>query len=175
MLKQIHAITMVIALIGMVVAGVPLAHATNEIAPIPGSKRYNAGFSTGYLGLPLKGHHTQEYLTGYINGTSLYQFNRGQVFANNALPPESKNPDYLSGYQQGLTMRGNGTSFHTLPAHTDDNYKHFFVGYRDGAIQMDHDWNAKLQSLDHTCPSGHTEEYCAGYKAGYSDENALFS
>lgn len=39
------------------------AYATNELAPDPSkSVAYNAGFSAGYLGLPLKGHHTQQYL-----------------------------------------------------------------------------------------------------------------
>ena len=38
------------------------------VAPQP-DKTLDAGFAAAYLGLPQKGHHTQEYINGYINGT----------------------------------------------------------------------------------------------------------
>ena len=65
------------------------------------SERYNQGFSQGYRGFPLKGHHTNDFILGYLNGSSSYQINRGEAEAYNNLPATSKNPDYLSGYQQG--------------------------------------------------------------------------
>ena len=75
------------------------ASATNELAPDPSkSVAYNAGFSAGYLGLPLKGHHTQQYLLGYTNGT-LYESNRGGVSGYNGLP---KDKDAL--YEKGNTL-----------------------------------------------------------------------
>ena len=39
---------------------------------------YNSGFAQGYLGLPLKGHHTLEFLTAYKNGTGLYWLHHGE-------------------------------------------------------------------------------------------------
>jgi tetratricopeptide (TPR) repeat protein len=72
----------------------------NELVPIPGkSAAYNAGFSQGYIGVPLKGHHTQQYLLGYTNGTSLYESNRGGVFSYNGLP---KDKDAL--YEKGTDL-----------------------------------------------------------------------
>ena len=55
--------------------------------------------------MPLKGHHTQEYLAGYRNGTSDIQFNRGAVDGWNKIPTASKNPDYLDEYSQGQGLR----------------------------------------------------------------------
>ena len=39
---------------------------------------------------------------------------------NNGLSAESKNPDYLSGSQQGVAQRDSGTVSHILPIQTDD-------------------------------------------------------
>jgi hypothetical protein len=62
----------------------------------------------------------------------------GGLVYERGLSAESKNPD---GYQQGVAQRDSGTVSHTLPIQTEDNYKNFLIGYHDGAIQMDHDWN----------------------------------
>jgi hypothetical protein len=35
------------------------------------SWRYNAGYLQGVSGVQLKGTHTQEFMSGYINGTTL--------------------------------------------------------------------------------------------------------
>jgi hypothetical protein len=44
------------------------------VAPQPDKTlRFDAGFAAAYLGLPLKGHHTQEYIIGYMNGTASYE------------------------------------------------------------------------------------------------------
>ena len=56
----------------------PTAYIFGEtLAPIPGeSAAYNSGFDAAYLELPFKGHHTQDYLDGYINGTKGLQDNK---------------------------------------------------------------------------------------------------
>ena len=60
--------------------------ATNELVPFGDkSAAYNAGFSQGFLGTPFKGHHTQDFIYGYKNGTRSYQFNLGSVMAYNGL------------------------------------------------------------------------------------------
>jgi hypothetical protein len=42
----------------------------NELAPDPDqSAAYNAGFSQGYMGIPFQGHHTEQFILGYINGS----------------------------------------------------------------------------------------------------------
>ena len=123
-----------------------IAHGENELAPDPNkSWRYNGGFSQGYIGLPLKGHHTQEYLLGYRNGTALYWFNRGDTEGYYNLHPTSKNPDYLQGWQQGNATRADvrfDKNFEPFPTHTDDNYKNYYIGVHDGAVAADNDNNA---------------------------------
>ena len=61
---------------------------------------------TSKQGLPLKGHHTQQYLLGYINGTSLYESNRGGVSGYNGLP---KDKDTLYEKGNNLFKLGNYT------------------------------------------------------------------
>jgi hypothetical protein len=52
----------------------------NELAPIPGqSSAHNAGFSQGYLGVPFKGGHTEQFILGYINGSQGIQDNKAEV------------------------------------------------------------------------------------------------
>lgn len=69
----------------MIVTPTAVAHGENKLAPDPNkSAPYNTGFSQGYVGIPLKGHHTHNFLAGYINGTALYWFNRGDTEGYNA-------------------------------------------------------------------------------------------
>jgi hypothetical protein len=42
------------------------------------SWRYNAGFEQGFLAIPFKGHHTADFVIGYINGTSTFNMNRSE-------------------------------------------------------------------------------------------------
>jgi hypothetical protein len=104
---------------------------------------------------------------------SKYQINRGEVEGYNNLSPTSKNPNYISGFQQGLAYRNatwTNISNNTLPVHTDDNYKNFYIGYQDSQVQEDHDYATNHLHFD-SCPSAHTQEYCFGWKAGYNQEN----
>jgi tetratricopeptide (TPR) repeat protein len=137
------------------------------------SAAYNAGFTQGYEGIPLKHHHTHDFLTGYKNGISSYLFNRGEVEVENGMSPTSKNPDYIQGFQQGKAILADGGSIeHTLPMHTADNYTDFYIGYHNGAAAADSD-NSKDNLGYHGCPSGHTKEFCDGYSAGYGEQGYL--
>jgi hypothetical protein len=138
MVKIVYIAPLVIALVGIFCHQV--AYGENELGPDPSkSAAYNAGYSAGYLGLPLKGHHTNDFILGYVNGSSSYQVNRGEVEGYNSIRAASKNPDYISGYQQGVAERKAAFTKPTLPTHTDDSYKNFYIGYQDGQIQEDHD------------------------------------
>ncbi|MGC2572456.1 MAG: hypothetical protein WA364_13175, partial [Candidatus Nitrosopolaris sp.] len=65
---------------------------------------------------------------------------RGMVFGYNKIPYtslEKKNSDFMDGYNQGLEERNDiGFTNATIPAHTDDNYRSYFVGYHDGTEYM---------------------------------------
>src|SRR5215469_4058338 len=43
------------------------------------SRKYNAGWVAGFLGQPFKGHHKQDYIIGFINGTCTYKLNRSEA------------------------------------------------------------------------------------------------
>jgi hypothetical protein len=105
---------------------------------------------------------------------SWYQVNRGEVEGYNGIPATSKNPDYISGYQQGVAYR-NATFTDrgpTIPAESTDNYKQFYIVYHDGQIREDLDY-AHNSLHFHSCPLVTTkgQEYCAGFTAGYDEEN----
>jgi hypothetical protein len=79
-----------------------------ELAPLRGySDQYNQGFSDGYIGTPLIGDHTHDYLTGYKNGTSSFQFNKGFAEGYSRIPLSHgyKTSDYLDGYKFGIKNR----------------------------------------------------------------------
>jgi hypothetical protein len=52
---------------------------------------YDTGYLQGVQGVELKGNHTQEFLAGYINGTQLFQRNKGYAEGYNHLPMSSGN------------------------------------------------------------------------------------
>jgi hypothetical protein len=88
----------------------------------------------------------------------------------------NKASELLSYYNQGKYFRnlfkcGNIKSLGTLPTHTNDNYIHFYIGYSDGASKIDHNYGKDYS----TCPSGHTQEYCMGYKFGYNNDDMVLS
>jgi hypothetical protein len=60
----------------------------------------------------------------------------------------------------------------TTITHTDDNYMHYYIGVHDGALAAH---SSYVDGAHSACPSGHTQEYCMGYKAGYSDEGYLLN
>jgi hypothetical protein len=138
------------------------------------SMPYNAGFAQGYLGLALEGSHTQQFLSGYKNGTNERVFNHGEVQGYYAIQPTSNNPDYLQGWQQGNGTRHNfgfDKNFISLSQATEDNYLHFFIGYQDGKTSVD---NAPDNQLTAKCPIGSEREYCAGYIGGVNEESHVF-
>ena len=107
------------------------------VAPQPDkTSRFDAGFTAAYLGLPLKGHHTQEYIIGYINGTASYESDRGEMFGYSYLPPtpvEKKNSNFMGGYGDGLQYRNDIRNTNsTIPSHTNDDYRNYFIGYHNG-------------------------------------------
>ena len=152
-----------------------------ELAPLQGySDQYNHGFSDGYLSIKSPGLHTQEYLTGYKNGTSSFQWNKGYSQGFTHLPMSEKTSDYLDGYGTGRNYSiadphpGNGNVSGALPAHTNDNYMDYYIGVHNGAVAADNDnkQHGPGSLVYRGCPvvlTGH-EEYCVGYKSGYSYE-----
>jgi hypothetical protein len=145
-----------------------VAHATNSLtAP------YNAGF----LGVPFKGHHTANFIAGYLNGTNSYWYNRGTVWGFNGLHPEyPQSKNYMTGYADGIDQKTNALgnpNNYKIPTTSDDDYMHYFIEYHDGAVKQDSDHD--IGTYSETCPSGHTQEYYAGYSAGYNAENCVLA
>ena len=84
----------------------------------------------------------------------------------------------MSGWNQGSWIRlpsnvGFDKDFYPRPAHTNDNYLDYYIGVYNGAVAADNDNNA--DGTHNYCPSGHTQEYCVGHKAGYSVEEYLLN
>jgi hypothetical protein len=128
----------------------------------------------GVSGVELKGHHTQEFMSGYINGTKGYLANRGWTEGYNHLPMSfPQNPRYTFNYKLGAADRvrydNDGVTLVAPPAYTNDNYSDFYLGMYQGA-------NAAVKGYDNSdmhydsCPLGHTAEYCAGWKSGYNHD-----
>jgi len=70
----------------------------------PGTNPYDIGFWQGVSGVELKGHHTPEFIAGYINGSQNYQSNRGYVDGNNRLPNSSTDMNYTQGYDNAAVQ-----------------------------------------------------------------------
>jgi hypothetical protein len=66
--------------------------------------------------------------------------------------------------QQGQAVRGLILE-PALPAHTNDNYKDLMMACYKKTI------NLTPQQQGYYCPSGHTQEYSVGHKAGWYEEN----
>jgi hypothetical protein len=125
------------------------------------SWRYNAGYLQGVSGVQLKGTHTQEFMSGYINGTEIYWYNRGYTEGNNKLPISSTNVNYTQGYKAVTEDNFSGPG--KIPAH---NQKDFYLGIKAGGDSADNDLNNEGKHYDLACPAGHTKEYCAGWDFG---------
>ncbi len=144
------------------------------------SHNYNQGFSDGYQGLSIPlGKHTQDYLQGYKDGVSSIRYNHGFVENINDIPmsPGKHSQDYLDGYNNATQLLSdNWSHVHTLPSHTNDNYKDFYNGYHDGAVAADNDYFKTSSAGFEGCPNtSYSEEYCKGYKIGYNDELVILS
>jgi hypothetical protein len=140
------------------------AHATNDW-------RYNAGYNQGLRGIVLKDTHTQEFIAGYSNGTYDRLYDRGYAEGYSHMPMSSDNPVYVKSYKQGksdyaFTLYDKSWTFlGKLPTQTNDDYVAFYQGWKtgDAAYTAQEGHNIDLSK----CPSGHSAEFCAGYKFGY--------
>jgi hypothetical protein len=156
------------------------AKATNELKPIPGqSAAFSAGYSQGYLGVPLKGYHPEQFLLGYINGTKVLQESKAEVAGYMGMKWFVNN-DTMTYYKQGAGIRsdvecGDQEPIGTLPTHPDDNYKLFYEGYHDGSLLRDSSDPGEDPNNNPNCPLGHSTEYCAGFKFGWNNDEALIN
>ena len=183
------------------------AHATNELRTLTitippdwgridkltpvtfRSQDWNQGYSAGYFGYSLEGLHTKDYFFGYMNGTQAVWFNGGYADAITGLRVYAhahrmsfpwEGTSYGKGYDAGNKDRAwqNDTSV-TLPAHTNDNYMHYYVGFENGATAADKENNYSTTYYHGGCPTqptwspSHTKEYCAGYKAGWNQRDLV--
>jgi hypothetical protein len=137
------------------------AKATNELKPIPGqSAAFSAGYSQGYLGVPLKGYHPEQFLLGYINGTKVLQESKAEVAGYMGMKWFVNN-DTMTYYKQGAGIRsdvecGDQEPIGTLPTHPDDNYKLFYEGYHDGSLLRDSSDPGEDPNNNPNCPLGHS-------------------
>jgi len=52
-----------------------------------------------------------------------------------------------------------------LPAHTNDNYTNYFIGFDNGANAADKENQHSTVYYHDNCGTDHTNEYCVGFKA----------
>ena len=161
-----------------------VAYGENELrlkyGPTQGqSAAFNAGFSQGYLEVPFKGGHTEQFIHGYINGTKELQNDKAEVAGYMGMPFHGDNQSMFY-YMQGKGIRsdvecGDQEPIGTLPTHTDDNYKLFYEGYHDGSLLRDSSDPGEDPNNNPNCPLGHSTEYCAGFKFGWNNGEALIN
>jgi hypothetical protein len=140
------------------------------------------GYLQGVQGIGLNGTHTytriqaqhQEFIKGYSKGIQGYWRNRGVVEGYSGLPPSMQNTNYTAAYKSGHaeyaagypTAKNCGIDLGKLPAHTNDNYRDFYLGLDQGGDAY------RLVDGEHYFlydgPPGHTAEYYVGWKFGYS-------
>jgi hypothetical protein len=118
------------------------------------------------------------HLLGYINGTKGMQINKASVAGYLGMPfhGDKKSLEY---YDQGIWLRtfvkcDALEPIGTLPAHTNDNYIHFYIGFHDGSTLRDNSDPSGNSTLG-TCPSGHSTEYCAGYSFGWNNDESVIN
>ena len=124
----------------------------------------------------MNGTQTPEFIKGYSKGLQGYYWNRGASEGYSGLPPSmsSQNVNYTQAYKDEYreyvakypTAKNCGIDLGKLPVHTSDNYRQFYLGIYEG----DDAYN--LVDGGHYFlykgPPGHTAEYYAGWKFGYS-------
>lgn len=144
------------------------------------SQAYNSGFSSGFIGKPLVGHHTQNYTHGYEEGSIMYQKIKGAIipgYLNQPMerPPSSfdknETSDYLGWYQQAKHFHIDDKFTISILSHTDDNYFAYYEGIQDGMLVYDQDNNR--ENGNSPCPLGHLheKEYCLGFNDGGNIEH----
>ena len=156
------------------------------------SQAWNRGYAEGFLGLglPLQDHHTTDFFYGYVNGTEFFQFDKGYANALSFRPADPPHwgwirehqyhNGHVSGMQDRIWMWTNATSewakqkYSPLPATTNDNFMHYYIGFDNGAWAADAENQNTTTYYHGNCGVGHTDEYCTGFKAGWNYEaNAL--
>jgi hypothetical protein len=130
---------------------------------------YNQGYSDGFIGVFVPGPHTQEYLYGRGNGTEMYQDIKAIIagYGGQPLPPGKHTSDYISWYKQTKHFHTSMPRTIKLPAHTEDNYLHYYIGFQDDMVTYDQD---RDNSGNTQCHLGHTTEYCRGFYDGKAAE-----
>jgi len=142
------------------------------------SAAFSEGFSQGYLGVPFKGHHTEQFTLGYVNGSQEIRNNRAEVAGISGLPFLFQNDDKAKTvYDEAKDTRlfvqcGANDPIGTLPVQTDDNYRSFWIGYEDGALLRDNSDPSENFPTFGDCPSGQTAEFCTGWKFGWNFEES---
>jgi hypothetical protein len=130
--------------------------------------RYNEGFLQGASNVGLNTTHTNEFLLGYSKGTQQYWYNKGYVESNNKIPMSSDDVNYTKGHTDANYDLVNFGHIGSLPAHTSDNYRKFYLGLQQGAFKasvVNVPGGENITQSD-ACPPGSTAEYCAGWKFG---------
>ena len=118
----------------------------------------------------LKTHtQDQEFTKGYLKGIQGYWWNRGLVEGYSGLPPSLQNKNYTDAYKSEhtdyVTGRQCTKDLGTLPVHTNDNYRQFYLGMDQGGDA--YNLVGGLHRFLEDGPPGHSEEYYAGWKFGY--------
>ena len=141
---------------------------------------YRAGYLQGVQGIEFKGFtnfaKTPEFIKGYSKGIQGYWSNRALVEGYSGLPISSflqKNANYTQSYKDGRAeylagypgTKKCGIDLGTLPAHTNDNYRDFYLGLDQGGDA--YNLVDGLHRFLENGPPGHTAEYYAGWKFGY--------
>lgn len=144
------------------------------------SQAYNHGFSDSFIGKPLVGHHTQNYIYGYRNGTQAYWDIRGAIVPGykdqsslpfSVLPPSVNRSDYLSWYQQAKHFHDDDKFTISIPSHSSDNYLQYFIGIQDGMLAYDQDDARENGNTNPPLGHSHQSEYSAGFYDGWSIEH----
>jgi hypothetical protein len=152
----------VFTIVGLVLTGLVLttaqqkAFATNDnqlIFQPNHSWRWNSGYSQGYKSIPAIGNHTQEFWSGYRNGTEEFQWAKGYSEAASNLTKSEHTPMYLDGYHAGTFHRSvTQAPLGALPANTTDHYRQYYIGGINGVILADKDYGGLTLTVQQITP-----------------------
>jgi hypothetical protein len=152
------------------------------------SQSWNAGYVRGFTGqgLDLRTNHTLDYFYGYLNGTEFLHFDQAYAAALSGMQLGRPQFGDTSRLFEHMFYNGNSsgtqdrhdftvgenqfTMYSPLPAHTDDNYTNYFIGFDNGAWAADGDNQHSTVYYHDNCGTDHTNEYCVGFKAGWNYE-----
>jgi hypothetical protein len=171
---------------------------TSELTPDPYySSAYNAGYSHGYQGDNLTGHHTLAFFHGYFNGSKDFWYNKGYACGVSGKTEKTDktfcDPYYDSYDVQGKQFHdGNNTGWKNridmltsqynnddrdhllqivLPVNTTDGYKQYFGGFANGIQFYENRQSIPGPFVNaFTISCNGTAEYCTGFKAGWNED-----